>query len=129
MNELLTWLVANYGLVVAILAVILAVLYAYSKGALLDKLALAWGVIVAMAKEVLASIPEKDFEDWATVIYDVLPAWAARFTSVTAIKRTLMKWRDLMVAKQGTKGRLLLAHDKMRALMRDVGDNIEVLLT
>ncbi len=129
MNELWLWVVAHVELIVAFVAVVVAGLYAYSQGVLADKLGQAWGVIVLLAKEVLASIPEKDFEDWATVIYDALPAWAKPFTSVTAIKRTLMKWRDVMVAKQGTKGRLLLADDRMRALMRDVGDNIEVLLT
>ena len=129
MNELWLWVVANLELLIGVVVVILGVLYAYSKGAALDLMAQAWGVIVGMAKDVLAGIPESDFEAWATLIYDALPTWAGAFTSVGAIKKTLMKWRDLLVAEYGAQVSGILSQAKMRELMRATGGALEALLT
>ena len=129
MNELWLWMVAHYELIVGIVAVVLAGVYASYKGIALDLVAQAWGVIVGMAKDVLVSIPESDFEVWAMMIYDALPTWAAAFTSPGALKTTLMKWRDLLAAKYGAQVRGILSDAKMRGLMNDVTEALDVLLT
>jgi hypothetical protein len=129
MNELLQLIVANWELLISVVVVILSALYAYSKGVALGLLAQAWGVIVGMAKDVLAHIPAADFEVWATMIYDALPPWAAVFTSVAAIKATLMKWRDLLAVKYDAQVRGILSVVKMRELMQDVTGDLRVLLT
>lgn len=129
MAEFFAWLVANWELVSGLAALVLAVVYAQAKGILAEKVLAVWGVVVAMASDVLASIPESDFETWAGMIYESLPTWAAAFTSVEGIKKALMRARDLLVESQADKARVAVVDGTLPSLRAAITMKINWVLT
>lgn len=87
--------------IVAILGVGLALLYAASQGKLVILLAKAWGTAVLWASDALNNVSDEDFTAWATLIHDKLPVWAKPFISVGVIKSALISLRNALVAEMG----------------------------
>ena len=117
---MLSWLLENVQFVAAIVAVVLAALYAVAHGQAAEKLLAVWGYIVSLAVDILASIPAEEFYAWAQMIHDALPAWAQLFVSVDAITNALMRARDALLAEIGEQEQRLLSGDVLDALRSQV---------
>ena len=98
------WLVENATFVLSAVGVILAMLYVASRGKeeALKKAAEVWALVVGLAADVLGSIPESEFEDWAVMIYEAMPTFLRLFVDVHMIKKTLLEWRRKLVEELGS---------------------------
>ena len=117
---MLNWLLENVQFIAALVAVVLAALYAVANKKALEYLLGLWGYIVSLAVDILASIPAEEFYAWAQMIHDALPAWAQLFVSVDAIANALMKARDALLAEIGEQEQRLLSSDVLDALRSNV---------
>ena len=117
---MLNWLLENVQFIAALVAVVLAALYAVAHGQAAEKLLAVWGYVVSLAVDILASIPAEEFYAWAQMIHDALPAWAQLFVSVDAIANALMKARDALLAEIGEQEQRLLSGDVLDALRSQV---------
>jgi len=117
---MLNWLLENVQFIAALVAVVLAALYAVANKKALEYLLGLWGYIVSLAVDILASIPAEEFYAWAQMIHDALPAWAQLFVSVDAIANALMKARDALLAEIGEQEQRLLSGDVLDALRSQV---------
>jgi hypothetical protein len=94
----MSWILSHLDVILPVVAVLLAMLYTIAEGTALQHAARLWGLVAVMARDVLATIPENAFEEWAALLYSLLPAWAVIFISKGWIKSILMKWRDELVS-------------------------------
>lgn len=119
--NVIEWLMQYLNVILPVLAVIVALAYLWLKdrsGKLaLEKIAEVWALIVNLAVDVLASIPEEEFAQLAGIIHAALPAMAKLFVSQEWIKNTLMSLRKALVDELGQEqGKAEVPLEDMRVL-------------
>ena len=119
------WILANMRLVLEIVAVVVAILYAAYTKKLLPLIAEVWALIVACAKGNIVGIPDAFLEQVAHEIHDVLPSWLKLVVSVSVIRDVLIRLRDSLVADTGQMFEAAVTHKQRAVMMRAVRDKLQ----
>lgn len=117
------WILEHWQLVLSVLAVAMAIVYAIAKGEALTLAAQTFALVVALARQYLAAIPESEFDQWAAAIWRALPSWMRLFISAAAIKSWLLAWRDKLVAATN-----LADESPAPGLIEHIDDEVEAFL-
>ena len=104
MGNILAWLLLHKELMLGALAVVVAAIYNIAQGEGYKLLLEVWGLVVALAENIIAEIPDSFLRDIAKLIHEALPSWARIFVSEKWIGDMLLDLRDLLTDAMTPRG-------------------------
>jgi len=96
MGNILAWLLLHKELMLGALAVVVAAIYSVAQGEGYKLLLEVWGLVVALAENIIAEIPDSFLRDIAKLIHEALPLWVRVFVSEKWIGDMLLDLRDML---------------------------------
>ena len=96
MGNILAWLLLHKELMLGALAVVVAAIYSVAQGEGYKLLLEVWGLVVALAENIIAEIPDSFLRDIAKLIHKALPPWVRIFVSEKWIGDMLLDLRDML---------------------------------